>query len=264
MNGLLAKSLNDQRRSMIGWGLGVAGIALMYAAVYPSIQGSAAELRDYVEKLPDALKNLIGGEDYTSPTGYLRSEFFSMMGPLLVLIFAIGAAGRATAGEEENRTLDLLLSTPIRRRQVLFDKAVAIVAVCVLLAVVTFAAVAVFGPPFDLDVPLGDLAAACTMLALLGMSFAGPALAVGALTGRRVVSNAVVGGFAVLAFIVNALGPSVSWLEPLRPLSPLRWYMEPDALTEGLAVLNAVVLLAIASVGYAVAHVAFDRRDLQG
>ena len=79
---------------MIGWAIGLAGVALMYAAVYPSIKASAADLNAYVEKLPDAFKSLIGGEDYTSPAGYLRSEFFSPMGPLLLLIFAIGA-GRA-------------------------------------------------------------------------------------------------------------------------------------------------------------------------
>lgn len=264
MNGLLAKSLSDQRRAMIGWGLGIAGVALMYAAVYPSIQDSAKELTDYVENLPDAIKNLIGGEDYTSPTGYLRSELFSSMGPLLVLIFAIGAAGRATAGEEENQTLDLLLSTPVRRRQVLLDKAVAIVAVCALLGAVTFAAVALIGPMFDLDVPVADLAAACLMLSLLGLSFAGITLAVGAATGRRVVADAAAGGFAVVAFIVNALAPSVSWLAPVRPLSPLRWYMEPSAISDGLTALNIAVLVGIAIVGYVVAHVLFERRDLHG
>ncbi len=264
MSGLMAKSLRDQRRGTIGWGLGIAAIALMYAAVYPSIQESASELRDYVEKLPDAIKNLIGGEDYTSPAGYLRSEFFSTMGPLLVLIFAIGSSARATAGEEEARTLDLLLSTPVRRRQVLADKAIVIAGVCAVLGVVAFVTIAVLGPPFDLEVPLADLAAACTMLALLGMAFAGISLALGALTGRRIVANAVAGGFAVVAFIVNALAPSVSWLEPLRPLSPLRWYMEPNSLTEGIAALNVVVLAGVALVGYAIAHVAFERRDLQG
>jgi ABC-2 type transport system permease protein len=236
----------------------------MYAAVYPSIKDSAKELTDYVENLPDAFKNLIGGEDYTSPTGYLRSELFSSMGPLLLLIYAIGAAGRATAGEEENQTLDLLLSTPVRRRQVLLDKAIAIVAACVLLGAVTFGAVGLLGPLFELHVAVADLAAACLMLSLLGLSFAGITLAVAAATGRRVVADAVAGGFAVVAFIVNALAPSVSWLEPVRPVSPLRWYMEPSAISDGLSALNVGVLAGIALVGYLVAHVLFDRRDLHG
>ena len=262
MSALMTKSLRDLRRSMIGWAIGLAAIALMYAAVYPSIQASAADLRAYVDKLPDAMKALIGGEDYPSPAGYLRSEFFSTMGPLLLLIFAIGAGAHAVAGEEENRTLDLLLSTPVRRRAVLQDKAVAIVLTAAALGVAAFAAVALFGPLFDLSLPLADLAAACAMLVLVGLTFGSVALAIGAATGRRVLANAVAGGLAVVAFIVNALAPSVSWLEPARPLSPIRWYMEPDPLLTGLHPVNLAVLLGIIVGMYAIAHMTFQRRDL--
>lgn len=262
MSALMTKSLRDQRRSMIGWAIGLAGVALMYAAVYPSIKASAADLNAYIEKLPDAFKSLIGGEDYTSPAGYLRSEFFSTMGPLLLLIFAIGAGARAVAGEEENRTLDLLLSTPVRRRAVLWDKAVAITLTAIVLGIAAFVAVAAFGPLFDLSLPSADLAAACLMLVLVGLTFGSAALAVGAATGRRVLANSVAGGFAVVAFIVNALAPSVSWLEPVRPLSPIRWYMEPDPLLTGLHPANATVLLGTTAVLYVVAHVTFLHRDL--
>ncbi len=263
MSAMMTKSLRDQRRSMIVWTLGVIGVALMYAAVYPSIRNSAAELREYVNKLPEAIKTLIGGEDYTSPAGYLRSELFSTMGPVLILIFAIGAGSRATAGEEEQRTLDLLLSTPTRRGQILVDKAIASLLTLVVLGSATFAAVGLFGPLFHLSMPIADLAAGCTMLVLLGAAFGSISLAVGAATGRRVLANAVASGLAVVAFIVNALAPSVAWLEPLRSYSPVRWYMEPDPLTTGLHPANIAVLCGVALVMYVIAHGAFLRRDLQ-
>jgi beta-exotoxin I transport system permease protein len=263
MSAMMRKSLRDQRRSTVGWTIGIVGVALMYAAVYPSIKDSAAELRDYVSKLPDAIKTLIGGEDYTSPAGYLRSELFSTMGPLLFLIFAIGAGARATAGEEEHRTLDLLLSTPTRRDMVVADKALAALLTMIVLGAATFAAVALIGPLFSLTLPAADLAAGCVMLALLGAVFGSISLAVGAATGRRVLANAVAGGFAVVAFIVNALAPSVGWLEPLRPFSPVRWYLEPDPLTTGLHVANLIVLVGVMLAMYVIAHVTFLRRDLQ-
>ena len=112
MNGLLAKAVRDQRRGMIGWGVGVAAVVLMYAAFYPSIKESAADLQAYMENLPDAIRSIVAGEDYTSPVGYLESEFFNTMGALIVLIFAIGAGARSIAGEEESGTLDLLLFDP--------------------------------------------------------------------------------------------------------------------------------------------------------
>jgi ABC-2 type transport system permease protein len=261
VNGLLAKAARDQRRGLVGWGIGVTTVVLMYAAFYPSIRESTAELQSYVDKLPEAIRTIVG-EDYATAAGYLHSELFSSMGVILMLIFAIGAAARATAGEEENRTLDILLSTPLHRRTVLRDKALAIVAGAALLAAVLFVTVAVLGPPFDLRVDLGGLAAACVMLALLALSFAAIALAAGAFTGRRVVANAVAGGLAVFFMIVNALAPSVDALQPLRPLSPFRWYLEPEPLRSGLSLPGVAVLAGIAIAGYAIAQIAFRRRDL--
>ena len=262
MRGLLAKAVRDQRRGTIGWGIGVAAVVLMYAAFYPSIKESAADLQAYMENLPDAIRAIVAGEDYTSPVGYLESEFFNTMGALIALIFAIGAGARAIAGEEEAGTLDLLLSTPVRRRQVLATKALAIVGAAIGLAVAAAASIAVFGPVFDLSVPFADVAAACVMLALLSLSFGGVAFAVGAATGRRTLANAVSGGLAVVTFIVHAIGPSVEWLRPLRPLSPFRWYQDPHLLAGGLHARNVLVLAGIAAVSYAIAYVAFERRDL--
>ncbi len=262
MSGLMAKAARDQRRSLIAWGVGVGAVVAMYAAFYPSIKGSAADLQAYMDNLPDAIRNIVAAEDYTSPVGYLESEFFNTMGLLVVLIFAIGAGARAIAGEEEGGTLDLLLSAPVRRGQVLATKAAAIATSIVSLAALAAVTIVVTGPPFDLSVPLADLLAACAMLALVGLSFGGVALAVGAATGRRTMANAVAGGLAVLTFIVNAVGPTVDWLRPLRPLSPFRWYQDPGVLTGGLHVMNVLVLSGIAIVTYAIAHLAFERRDL--
>jgi ABC-2 type transport system permease protein len=261
MNGYLARCVRDLRRGLAGWSAGVAGVALMYAAFYPSIRDSTAELQAYIDKLPDAIKSIVG-DDYASPAGYLHSELFASMGVILMLIFAIGAGARATAGEEEQRTLDVLLSTPLRRRTLLRGKALAIVAGAFALGAVVFVSVAVVGPLFELRVGLDGLAAACVMLALLGLAFGALALAIGAWSGRRAVANGVAGGAAVFLLIVNALAPSVELLQPLRPLSPFRWYLEPQALVDGLQVAGVAVLLGIALVGYVAAHIGFERRDL--
>ena len=64
--------------------------------------------------------NLIGEVDYTTPEGYLQSELFSFLAPILLIVYTIGAGARAIAGEEEAGSLDLLLSTcRSRRRRVL-------------------------------------------------------------------------------------------------------------------------------------------------
>ena len=48
------------------------------------------------------------------------------MVPLLLLVAAIGAGARATAGEEERGTLDLLLANPLSRRRLIAEKVAAL------------------------------------------------------------------------------------------------------------------------------------------
>lgn len=259
---LLRKTLRDQRRAFIAWGIGIAAMAAMYAAVYPSVRKSAASLNRYMQSLPEAVRSLIGA-DYTSPAGYLRAETFSALGPILFLVFAIGAGARAIAGEEEGRTLDLLLSTPIRRRQVLFDKWVSMVLTGLGLAGVLWVTIIVVGPPFGLHVGLADVASACISLYLLVVAFGTIALAVGCVTGRRGIAIGVTGGLATLTYILNVLAPAVHALSWSRPLSPFRWYLEPDPLVHGISFVNIAVLVAITAVAYLVAWVSFERRDLR-
>jgi len=255
------RAFRELQRSAVGWAIAVVGVTLLYAAFYPSIRDSAAQLSDYMDKLPEAVKSVIGA-DYTTPAGYLRSELFSSLGIILFLIFAIGAGSRAIAGEEERRTLDLVLSTPVRRRTLITDKALAIVVTTFALAGVLFVTTLVAGPLFDLSVPVPSLVGACGMLALLAISFGAIALAISTASGRRSLANAVAGAIAVISLVLNALAAQVSALDPIRPLSPFRWYLDPDPLTTPLQPVNVLVLVGIAVVAFLLALFAFDRRDL--
>src|SRR3990172_2353832 len=182
------KTIRDQRRALLGWAIGIVAIVLMYASVYPNIRQNAAQLRNYVENLPEAFKAVIGeSTDFTTPTGYLRTEVFSIMAPLLFLIYASGSGARATAGEEEAGTLDLLLSTPLRRRRVLAEKYVAMLAGLALLGVVLFGSVS---------------------------------LALGCALGRRGLALGITSTIAVATYVVNVIAPTVESIESLRYLSP--------------------------------------------
>lgn len=261
MNGLTRKAWRDHRRTLIGFSIGLVVTEVIYMAVYPAMRDSAADLQAMMDNLPEAFRQLFG-EDIASPEGYLRSQLFGELGLILFLVVAIAAGARATAGEEEARTLDLLLATPVRRAQVLWSKAVALVALLGVLGTVAFAAVLIVGPVFDLHVDALDLATATLMLVLASIAFASISLAIGAATGHRSTAIAVTTGTAVAMYVLNALGVTVAAMEPLRPLSLFRWLMSPLLITGGFAPRNVAVFVGVSALAYAVAHVRFARRDL--
>lgn len=261
MIALLRKAIREQRRSALGWGAAALALAATYAAIYPSIVESQSALDQYMQSLPEAFRELFG-TDYSSPTGYLRAEFFSSLGVLVFLLLAIGAGARAIGGEEEAGTLELLLALPVRRRDVLLSKLAAVAASSAIVAVVLWVALAAMGPAFDLDVPFVDLGAGILMLWLLGFAFGALALAVGAATGRRSTALVVTGVLAAVSYLVNLFAPAVDALGPVRPLSLFRWYLDPDPLTTGLHAAPVLVLVAVAAGATIAGLLAFERRDV--
>ena len=259
---VFAKTLRDQRKSLAWWAAGLAGASVMYSSFWPSVRDNAEQFNEYLQKLPDFLKNLLGQIDYTTPEGYLQSELFSFLAPTLLIVYAIGAGSRAVAGEEEARSLDLLLSVPIRRRRVLADKFAAMVGATFFLTIVMWISVVSFGPLFDLRVGLGGFTAMSLNTFLLGMVFGSLALAIGTVTGRRSVAIGVSSGLAVATFIVNTLALSVDWLEPFRLLSPFYYYSDGNPILNGLNPEHALALAGVATAAFVYALWAFERRDL--
>ena len=257
-----AKTLRDQRRALVWWGLGFVGTVLMYAAFWPNVRQNAEQLTKYIKDMPDVVRNLIGGVDFATPEGYVQSELFSFIAPILLLVYAVGAGARSIAGEEEAGSLDLLLSTPVRRSRVLLGKFGAMLAATFGLVLVMWLSVLAVGPLFDLRPNLTGLTAMSINTFLLGLGFGTVALAIGAGTGSKGLAIGVPSGIALVTFILNALAPSVDWLEPARLLSPFYYYSGSQPILNGLDPVHALALAAITVVALGVALWVFERRDL--
>ena len=93
-------------------------VALMYVWIM-TIAGD--EYMTLMDDMPEAFTNIYGQHDGT-PAGLAMSGVFSVMGPLILLAYAIGLGSSAAVGEEEARTLPILLSNPLRRRTILLTK----------------------------------------------------------------------------------------------------------------------------------------------
>ena len=118
---LARKALRDSRLTLYGGGLLSFALALLYVLLFPSIRDSfsQAELPEYMEKFAGA------AGAYTSPAGYMATEFFSAV-PVILIIFAIVTGTAATAGEESAGTMEILLAQPITRRSIVLQKAAGI------------------------------------------------------------------------------------------------------------------------------------------
>ena len=105
------------------WSVGLSAINILTILLYPSL-ADVPEFDEVFETMPEAIARLFVGDvvSLTSPEGYLNSQLFIVALPIIFLIFTIARGSGAIAGEEERGTLDLLLSLPVRRSQVVLEK----------------------------------------------------------------------------------------------------------------------------------------------
>ncbi|PKO21209.1 MAG: hypothetical protein CVU38_15985 [Chloroflexi bacterium HGW-Chloroflexi-1] len=263
LRNIFLKTFHDQRRSLLWWALGILSYALTIAAFYPAIRNMPA-FNELLSAAPKELMAAFVGNftDLTSPAGYLNSQIFFMIGPLLFVIYTIGQGSRAIAGEEENGTLDLLLANPMPRWRAVAEKFGALVLGTLGLAVVLWVGLAAGAVVVKMDINPVRLAEATFSAALLGLAFGALALALGCAAGNRGLSIGVASGLALATYLLNALGASVEQADPYRKLSPFYYATAADPLTNGLNWGHVAVLMGLIAVFFATALFLFQRRDL--
>ena len=249
-----------QSRSLLIWGMALAAISAMYLSFYPSMGGDAMD--DLVADLPEGLVEALGYDVIGTAGGWVTSTVYGLLGPALLLIFAISTGARLVAGEEEAGTLELEVTSPVSRLRILAERYGALVVSVLLLVFVVTVVCWVLIAMLDMAVPIDRLLAGSSGLALLTLGFGSVAFAVGALTGRRSFAVATAAALAVTAFMLDALGPVVDarWMSEV---SPFYWYLGQDPLIDGFDRTGLAKLVVIPVLSLAVAVAAFPRRDLR-
>lgn len=257
-----SKCLRDQRRGLVGWSVGIVALVLLESALWPSISDMAG-IREFLENYPEPLRELFDLDKFGTGAGFLNAELFSMLLPTLFLVFAIGRGARAIAGEEENGTLEVLLVTRVAPVRLLLEQAAVLVTAVLVLGAVLFGAIVAFSAVFGLDIPVGYALTGALAMVLIGVEFGWLALAVGAATGRRILSMAVASVFAVGAYVLYVASKLVDTVRPWGPLSPFHQAIEGGPLGAGLPAAYGWLLLA-GAVALLVGLPIFDRRDIAG
>lgn len=257
---VLTKSLRDQRRSLVGWSAAIAVLVVLMAAIWPSMR-DMPNLEEFIAGYPEALRELFNFDAITTGAGFLNAELYSIMLPAVFLIFGIGRGARLVAGEEEARTLEAVLVTPVPRIRLLVEKAFAIAVSITVLGAALFVVTAVSSAVVGMDVAVAHAAGASVSMVLLGLEHGWLALAVGAATGRKSLAIGVATTVAAAGYLLYILGQIVDVVRPWQPLSPFAQALKDGPLGTGLPAAYAWMALAAAAFLVAALPV-FDRRDI--
>jgi ABC-2 type transport system permease protein len=219
----------------------------------------------FTDQIPKELWAFVGagGGSMSTAEGFYEAEVFGLMAPIAVMVVTVVIGVRALAGEEQNRTMGLLLANPIKRSRVLLEKVLAMVVYAIAVGFSTFAGVWLGSIIGGLGIAVGNIAATSLLATLVGLVFGALALALSAATGRVRVSIFGTVGAALVFHLVNSFASLNDTLAGWARVSPFSYYLNTHPLENGMDWGNGAILAGLTIVLVAVSVVLFQRRDLR-
>ena len=245
----VVRGLYDRRAGLAVWTIGVALLGVLMVILTKSMVEpllGLAQLRPYFNLF-------ITGGIYPSFLGFIWFGFAQ----LLIAGYAIAQVARWSAEDMDGR-LETELSNPLSRRGVLIERATVLTIGALVIAGVSGVAVGIESHVQSIDLNLGRLTAASLLLVPVALFFA----AIGALLASRLPRATVglLGGFAFVSYFIVQLAPIFHWPSWTEDLSAFHLYGQP--LSSGVDITGLVIMLLVVVVGFAVATVVMERRDV--
>ena len=236
------------------WTLAIAGFAGWMVVVVQQTEGQLRSLMKGSALLDNVLK--LGGSDTATNASILGALFIFM--PVLLMAFAVTQANRWSADEEDGR-LELVLSTPQPRLDVLLGRFAALTTATVFISLVTLASTVVASAATGVTLDAGNVAAATLSMIPLALLVA----AIGYLFSgwlRTAAETGLLSFLLVIWFFISFVGPGIKMPDATLRLSALYYYGTP--LLHGVQAANLAVVLAVAAVALALASLRFVRKDI--
>ena len=254
------QSIRTNSKGAFFTGFGLLLMAFLFAALHDQLK---ADLSSLLDVIPSGMEAFIGDLSVaTTPEGWLSIELFALFVPLAFAILGLALGSKMIGKEEDSGTLELLLSRPISRHHIVAEKALALGIILALPAALLWLGVFIGSLLFPFDVNLMYVAQATISAWVFGLGFGMMTFAAQATSGNRGIAVALGAGFLGLTWALNIIAELVSSLGNLKYASPLHYFNNPQTLISGLDMLYVVVLIAIALLGYVLAHIGFANRDI--
>lgn len=250
------------RYAPIAWGVPLGLLCVMIVAVFPSIARSP-QLDQLIDSYPEAFKEAFGVSEASFRTieGYLAAEVFSLIAPLATAYFMIHRLARAICGTDQRGVLDVLLSAPIRRRDVLAGWFGAVAAALAVILVVVAVLCQLGALTFGVDLGVDNTIAAVANLWPLSVFFGGLTLLLSGLSSRTHAVTGIATAVLVAMYFLEVLGKLSDVVATFDGLSAFHYY--GSAIETGI---DPVAFMGLTAAGLFLAATGaalFERRDIR-
>jgi ABC-2 type transport system permease protein len=259
---LLLQELRFRRNAIIGWAIGLTFLLAMYVGIYPQFEKDLAGL----EAILDLEIYQAMGMNFGTFEDWIASTVINIV-PILVAIYAVIDGTGTLAGEEEDGKLELIVSLPIPRWQIVTVKAIALgIALFLILLLVAISTTIVFlaiESQVETNLVWADILWSLLYTWPIVMAVGMISLFLGAFAPRRRTASLIAAVVVIVSYFGSNLSSQVSTLESIQPLFLFHYLDSTAGLFEtGPQISDILVLLGVALVAFILALIFFQRRDI--
>lgn len=221
------------------------------------------ELTGAIDSLPPSMREAFGIETIATIEGFLAAEVYNFLWVLGLGLYFAYSAGGLIAGDIEHDRMDLLLSFPVSRSQLLVEKFSAlllpILAVNVAVAIVVYGSTVAIGE----SIAIGRLVMAHVLSIPYLLTCAAIGLVFSVSFDRADTAKRGAIGLVFALFLVKSVTASADGFDWIQNLTPMQYYEPTPILIDGTyPLLDAGVLLAVSIGLLIVSQFVFHRRDI--
>lgn len=250
---------------MLYWGVGLGAMALISAVMVPFF--GSTQIIELLRGLPPILLAASGLDaDLTAlstPEGIITVAFFGKFA-LIFAAYPVVMGMRVTANDEDDGVLDVVLSLPVPRWQVMIERFAAYLVSIVAIAFMVFIGLWLGTMLADVPLNMGRMVPmVINVIPVLTLVMAFTVLAA-AIFRRRQVALAVATVFVVASFMLDTIASMVQGglATVMHAISIFGYYDPGSVVDHGLIWTNVIGMVLVAALLVGGALWAFQHRDV--
>lgn len=262
---ITGRTIRDKRLSLIIYCLATMAMLWVYVSMFPGIQKESQKLTEAFKSYPEAMMKAFKIEslDFSRLENFVAMEQYSIIWPLIVLFLLLSFAGTSLAGEVEKGTAESLLSRPVSRMQIFFQKYLSGIIVLIGYTTVSVFAVWPIAAAYGIDFKKGNFVLVYWLCLLFGWAVYSLAMLCSAWFSERSRVYGIAGGVLILMYVLNIIAALNAKFDWLKFLSFFHYYDSSAALMRGEFHMLSVFVFSIFAVATTlVAAWRFQQRDI--
>ncbi len=236
------------------------GVVAMYSGFYPAFKDS---LQEMASTLKGEFTFLRGFEYMTSYTGFLNMELYQIFW-ILILGMLIGFLASSLLSKEiEGKTIDLLMSNPVSRKQIILEKYLGLIPFIVLINFATLLTVYGLTVAIGEKINLGYLIMTHAVSIPYFLAIAAIGLLISVIIDEKIKASIITIAIIIIMYIFESISLLIPDYKFMGYVSLTHFYNPADILIKGIVdVYGIVVLVIFIVICLIISMIYFDHKDI--